>query len=598
MGFWSKLTGVGKISIALAIAVPIVFLIYKLAPGIKVDDSKTVNKIIVNGDDVNNQMDTDALPLPSDSPSSDVSNKPLVRISGYAWNAQSGIIVANGGKRTTQGSLMEKNGVNLEILREDMLTELRNKQFKFIEEFDKGNANPTEGVMGLMIMGDGAPYYISSAQQALNDKYGNKYHLQIVGSLGLSYGEDKLIGPISWKKDPKTMKGSLISAVIGDGDWVVAVNYASANGLKINPDPTTFDEDAVNFVPAENDDYVEASKALIKSQNEGFEIELKEVKNGKLTGKKISKKIDGCATWTPGDKMVFDALSGFTDIISTKEFNNQMSTVLIVVKEWADKNTETITNILKSSYTASNQMKQSDEWRKKASECVAKTFNLETPEYWYKMFVGQKASKNGIEYNMGGSRVFNYADAMQYYGITDGLNRYKSVYDQVSSYLATLNPAGFNQSVKRIIPYEEAVNLFFLKNINDIESGTATKSDYSKNATQQIASGEWKINFNTGSSEILSSSNETLLEIYNLLVQAEDSKLELEGHTDNKGNEQANLTLSEARANAVKKYLVKKGINTIRFQSVGGKGQSEPVASNDNESGRAQNRRVVIKLLK
>ncbi len=598
MSFWNRLTGAGKISIALLVAAPVVFAIYKLAPGIKVDDSKTVKQLTVNTGDVNNQTVADEMPLPTDEASSEVSTKPLVRISGYAWNAQSGIIVANGGAKTTKGSLMEKNGVNLEILREDWLTELRNKQMKFIEEFDKGNANPSEGVMGLMIMGDGAPYYISSAQQALKDKYGDKYHLQIVGSVGLSYGEDKLIGPISWKKDPKSMKGSLISAVIGDGDWVVAVNYASANGLKINPDPATYDEEAVNFLAAENDDYIEASKVLIKSQLENYSVELKEVKDGKLTGKKINKKVDGCATWTPGDKMVFDALTGFTDIVSTKEFNNQMSTVLIVVKEWADKNQEVITNILKSTFMASNQMKQFDPWRKKAADCVAKTFNLENGDYWYKMFIGQKAIKNGIEYNMGGSRVFNYADAMQYYGITDGVNRYKAVYDQVSTYLAELNPAGFNQSVKRIVPYEEVVNLYYLKNINDIESGTATKSDYSKTATQQIASGEWKINFKTGSSEINSSSNETLKEIYNLLVQAEDSKLELEGHTDNKGAEQANLVLSESRATAVKQYLIKKGINSSRFQSVSGKGQSEPLESNDTEEGRAKNRRVVIKILK
>ncbi len=598
MSFWSKLTGAGKISIALLVAAPIVYGVYKLAPGIKVEDAKTVKKIEINGGDVNNATGADELPLPTEEVSSEVSGKPLVRISGYAWNAQSGIIVANGGVRTAKGSLMEKNGVNLEILREDWLSELRNKQMKFIEEFDKGNANPTEGVMGLMIMGDGAPYYISSAQQALNDKYGNKYHLEIVGSLGLSYGEDKLIGPISWKKDPKSMKGSLISAVIGDGDWVVAVNYASANGLKINPDPSTYDEEAVNFLAAENDDYIEASKVLIKSQLENYSIELKEVKGGKLTGKKISKKVDGCATWTPGDKMVFDALNGFTDIVSTKEFNNQMSTVLIVVKEWADKNQDVITNILKSSFTASNQMKQHDSWRKQAAACVAKTFNLENADYWYKMFAGQKAIKNGIEYNMGGSRVFNYADAMQYYGITDGVNRYKAVYDQVSSYLTDLNPMGFNQSVKRVVPYEEAVNLYYIKNINDIESGVATKADYSKMATQQIASGEWKINFKTGSTEINSSSNIVLNEIYNLLVQAEDAKLELEGHTDNVGNEQSNLVLSEGRAKAVKQYLIRKGINSVRFQSVSGKGQSEPLADNTNEQGRAQNRRVVIKLLK
>ena len=81
-----------------------------------------------------------------------------MRIAAYAWNAQSGIIVANGGAKTTKGSQMERNGVNLEIIRQDWLSELRNLQMKFIEEFDRGNANPKEGVAGIMIMGDGVPF--------------------------------------------------------------------------------------------------------------------------------------------------------------------------------------------------------------------------------------------------------------------------------------------------------------------------------------------------------------------------------------------------------------------------------------------------------
>src|SRR5688500_8827514 len=267
--------------------------------------------------------------------------------------------------------------------------------------------------------------------------------------------------------NPQSMKGALVSAVIGDGDWVTTLNYAFANGLKVNPDPATYDADAVNFLASANDDYIESAKELIKSQKEGWTVPLKEVKNGKLTGKSINKKVDGCATWTPGDKMVFDALNGFTDVVSTREFNNQMATAIIVLKQWADANKDLVTNILKSSYTASNQMKQYDSWRRRASEAVAKTFSMETPEYWYDMFKGQKGEKNGISYNMGGSRVFNFADANQYYGISDGVNRYKAVYDQVSRYLRELNPAGFNQNVKKIVTYEEAVNLSFLKQITD-----------------------------------------------------------------------------------------------------------------------------------
>jgi outer membrane protein OmpA-like peptidoglycan-associated protein len=394
------------------------------------------------------------------------------------------------------------------------------------------------------------------------------------------------------------MKGALISTVIGDGDWVVAVNYAFANGLKVNPDPATYDAEAVNFVAAENDDYIEASKALIKSQSTGFTIPLKEVKSGKLTGKTINKKIDGCATWTPGDKMVFDALNGFTDVVSTKEFNNQMPTAVIALKQWADANQELVTNIFKATFQATNQMKQYDSWRKKAAETAAENFKQENGDYWYNMFKGQQGEKNGVSYNMGGSRVLNLADANQYFGISDGTNRYKAVYDQVSHYLKELNPGGFNQNVKRIVPYEEAVNTTYLKLVKDIDAGTTYTTDYSKKATSVMASGEWHINFESGRASIRPEAKDVLDQIYNLLIQAEDSKLELIGHTDNTGTQDANYALSTARAEAVKNFLIQKGIPATRFQKIDGKGQDEPVADNNTPAGKAKNRRVVVTLLK
>jgi len=596
-----KLTTFSELIIVIAAIGAILGGVYYLSPGIKTAVSKQLNGIELNQTDVNNVTNAAKIELPSTEVSTEVANKPLVRIGAYAWNAQSGIIVSNGGPRTTKGSLMEKNGINLEIIRQDWLSELRNMQMKFIEEFDKGEAFPSssKSVFAVIIMGDGAPFYISSVQKALDEKYGkDKYHLQVMGAVGMSYGEDKLIGPPNWKSDPKSMKGSVISAVLGDGDWVTTVNYCFANGLKVNPDPTTYDADAVNIYPSENDDYIKSAEELIKSQTTGWTVTLKEVVNGKLTGKSVNRKIDGCATWTPGDKTVFDKLTGFVDIVSTKEFNNQMPTTIIGVKEWAVKNPDIVSNILKSALTASNQMKNYDDWRVRASEAVAETYKLETPEYWYKMFKGQQGTKGGLTYNMGGSKVFNYADAMQYYGLSDGVNRYKSVYNQVSGYLTELNPFGFNENVGAVVPYDQAVNLFFLKNINDIESTSADKADYSNQATEVVASGEWKINFNTGSAEISNSSSREVEKIYNLLVQAENTKLNIVGHTDNVGNADLNLSLSKSRAEAVVNYLKEKGIPANRFQIVDGKGQSNPVADNNTVSGKALNRRVVITLLK
>ncbi|MEC4003473.1 phosphate ABC transporter substrate-binding/OmpA family protein [Flavobacterium sp. SUN052] len=597
----TKLTTFSELLIVIGGIGAVLGAIYFISPGLKTAVSKQLNGIELNTTDVNNTTNAEKIALPSTEVSSEVSSKPLVRIAGYAWNAESGIIVSNGGPKTTKGSLMEKNGLNVEIIRQDWLSELRNMQMKFIKEFDGGTNFPTSDKSAgmVMIMGDGAPFYISSVQKELDASYGkDKYHLQVFGAVGMSYGEDKLIGPPEWKSNPKSMKGAVISAVLGDGDWVTTVNYCFANGLKVNPDPSTYDADAVNIYPSQDDDYMKSAEELIKSQTAGFTVSLKEVSNGKLTGKSVTKKIDGCATWTPGDKTVFDKLTGFVDIVSTKEFNNQMPTVIIGVKEWAAKNPEIVTNVLKSALTASNQMKNYEDWKVRASEAVAATYQIENAEYWYKMFKGQQGTKNGLTYNMGGSKVFNYADAMQYFGLSDGVNRYKAVYNQVGTYLTELNPFGFNENVGKVSSYDEAVNLFYLKNINDIESSKADKADYSATATEVMASGEWKINFSSGSADVQSSSSKDLEKIYNLLIQAENSKLTIVGHTDNVGNPDSNLSLSKNRAQAVVDYLKQKGIPANRFQLIDGKGQNEPVGDNNSVSGKAQNRRVVVTFLK
>lgn len=603
-GLWNSFSTIFKGFLIVCLLGVIGTGLYFFAPGLRVSDSKTLSEMIIDGEHIDNVTNSEMIALPSEKRSSLVINKPLTRVAGYGWNGQTGLAAANGGPFTTKGSLMEQNGVNLQIIRQDWLSELRAMQMKFIEQYDAGEEFPSsdKSAFGIIIMGDGAPFYISTMQNSLNEKFpdgngGSKYHVQVFGAIGMSNGEDKLIGPAEWKANPQSMIGALISTVPGDGDWVTTLNFCGVNNLPVNPDFTTYDPNAVNIYPSENDDYIKSAEELIKSQKSGFTVELQEVINGKLTGKKVKKSIDGCATWTPGDKMVFDALDGFTDVASTADFPNQMATTLIGVKEWSMKHADIVSNILKSSLTASNQIKQYDQWARFGSVAIQKTFDLETPEYWYDMFKGQVGSKNGLSYNMGGTRVLTYADAMQYYGMADGKNRYKSVYTQVSTYLTELNPFGFNESVSGIVPYADAVNLYFLKNINDIESGVTQTTNYKETKTDVMASGEWNINFATGSNNIQRTSDKDLNTIYNLLVQAEQTKLKVIGHTDNTGSSSINEPLSKDRANAVVDALVKMGISRDRIQEVDGKGSNSPIADNNTKDGQAKNRRVSITLL-
>lgn len=84
--------------------------------------------------------------------------------------------------------------------------------------------------------------------------------------------------------------------------------------------------------------------------------------------------------------------------------------------------------------------------------------------------------------------------------------------------------------------------------------------------------------------------------VYNFLNENPQTKIEISGHTDNKGSHEYNLNLSEARAKSVVDYLINKGIDKKRL-SYRGASLNEPIASNKTEEGRQMNRRVEFKII-
>lgn len=103
------------------------------------------------------------------------------------------------------------------------------------------------------------------------------------------------------------------------------------------------------------------------------------------------------------------------------------------------------------------------------------------------------------------------------------------------------------------------------------------------------------VNFDFDKANIRSDAKPILDEAASTLKKEGTISIVAEGHTDSKGTDAYNLGLSERRAKAVKEYLVKAGISANRIEVVG-KGESDPVASNDTEDGRAQNRRVELRI--
>ena len=134
---------------------------------------------------------------------------------------------------------------------------------------------------------------------------------------------------------------------------------------------------------------------------------------------------------------------------------------------------------------------------------------------------------------------------------------------------------GVQQATNRISTLESRVNNLndnyteSAKEVVNFKLNSAALDNQAKSALDQIASGAGTTGF----------------------------MIELHGFTDSRGSEQYNIGLSQRRAEAVQRYLVSKNIPLFRI-SIVGLGKEDPVADNKNEKGRAQNRRVEVRVLK
>jgi len=102
--------------------------------------------------------------------------------------------------------------------------------------------------------------------------------------------------------------------------------------------------------------------------------------------------------------------------------------------------------------------------------------------------------------------------------------------------------------------------------------------------------------FNSGKSSFKQETYPVLVSITAILKEFPSSKFSIEGHTDSDGKDAMNQTLSEERAGAVKGYLIENGIATDRLTS-SGYGEQKPIDTNKSSKGKANNRRVEVKLV-
>jgi len=292
-----------------------------------------------------------------------------------------------------------------------------------------------------------------------------------------------------------------------------------------------------------------------------------------------AKRVDAAVTWEPD---LSGAVAARPDeayvLVSTTAATNVIADTLIARQEVVDQAPKSLQDFVAGWFDGISQMKEDPQG---TNALVAKELKL-APE--------------DVSGMLSGLKLTPFADNAQFYGLTN-----------TKPYFDTLFNSAFiiwrkKGVVTKVVDAKDWADTRFVSAVADqykdqkVEESYAFK-DKPKVNDRAIVNKSLSIHFATNSDEIMAGSYFTLDSLGETMLAFGNTYLQIEGNTDARGNEQANKTLSQRRAESVRAYLVKNfNIPAQRFVAVG-RGAENPVASNATEDGRAMNRRTDIKVV-
>jgi outer membrane protein OmpA-like peptidoglycan-associated protein len=273
----------------------------------------------------------------------------------------------------------------------------------------------------------------------------------------------------------------------------------------------------------------------------------------------------------------------------------QMPSIIIGYKPWMEANQDVVKAFLAAAFEGGEAVRSNDAALTKGAEVSAKVYNEENAAYWKKYFKGvTERDAKGQTISLGGSTTNGLADNAYLFGLGGNDNLYKRVY----TVFGNINAKYFPDMLKSVKPYETVVDTRYIAALLASAKSVATpvKPVFTGSTTgAEFAGKSYSIEFQSGKATFGPSA---VAALNNLLDELSVSGLavQINGHTDSVGDSVSNLTLSKARAEAVKQFLVANAGSTFPAERVvsRGYGDTQPVADNNTAAGKAKNRRVEV----
>jgi len=298
-------------------------------------------------------------------------------------------------------------------------------------------------------------------------------------------------------------------------------------------------------------------------------------------------QVDAAVVWSPDDADCVAKVAGSKILQNTKDASNIIADVFVVKKDFLDKNKEDLKKLVEGWMKGAAEINTSEESKKKAAKILAD--GLKMPEDYCLQAI------NNV-------RLCTYGDNMNFYNVKGDFKGVtgEAIYNKMEKKYRETGYIKDNIPSWRLVGNSSLIAELQLSGTqHDAEKNTtftAATDDLKK--TEAISTKGAPISFRSGEYELDENAKYIVdNEFVDLAKMFGNSRIRIEGNTDNKGNATANRDLSQKRAKAVADYLVKEhGFDPNRFIIVGN-GPDKPVSDNNTEDGRARNRRTDFEIL-
>ncbi|MFM9950957.1 MAG: phosphate ABC transporter substrate-binding/OmpA family protein [Saprospiraceae bacterium] len=308
-----------------------------------------------------------------------------------------------------------------------------------------------------------------------------------------------------------------------------------------------------------------------------------------------SRNVDAAVVWSPDDILCTKAVPGSRILESTRSASFIIADVFLAKREYAEKNKAKLQKLYEGWMRGAAEINASKESRRKAAQILSEEFTER----------GTALTTDEADQMIGNVRLVTHGDNQNFFGLNSGFKGVNgnNLYTNMSEKYAALGYIEGRVPLFRQVAYPGLVTA--TNSLSGSEHAAEGQKAFTKVAADEgkekeaFATKRVSISFRSG--EFLLDENAKYIidkEFVDIAKAFGNSRIRIEGNTDNVGNRASNVALSQKRAQSVADYLARAhGMSANRFIVVGN-GPDKPVGSNSAESGRAQNRRTDFELVR